>query len=317
MSDPLPAVVANTDLRWFEHFRPADELRVIDEVNFWRPAAQGEFRALIPGEPLFFRLKSPINAIAGFGFLAVQTRLSVAMAWEFFGEKNGDPTQARFEDRINGYRRRLNRPVEDPLSCLVLRDAVFLPSSAWRSWQADEGWQRNVVAYKGYDLTTGPGQLLDSLLRQSHPNAVPDLLPDFTPLESDARLYREAVSVQREGQGTFRLRLLRAYHEQCAVTGEHAVPVLEAAHIQSYLGPASNHPQNGLILRSDLHRLYDAGYVTVTPDLRLEVSPRLREEYENGKAYYAMAGRQVRVPSDLRLAPSRDALLWHAEKVFR
>lgn len=173
------------------------------------------------------------------------------------------------------------------------------------------------MSYKGYDLTVGAGQLLGSLLRQSHPSPVPDLLPEFIPLESDERLYHEAVSVQREGQGTFRLRLLRAYDGQCAVTGEHAVPVLEAAHIQSYLGPASNHPQNGLVLRSDLHRLYDAGYVTVTPELRLEVSPRLREEYENGKAYYAMQNRPVRVPTDRRLAPSRDALLWHAEKVFR
>ena len=81
------------------------------------------------------------------------------------------------------------------------------------------------------------------------------------------------------------------------MTGENAVPVLEAAHIQPYMGPASNHLQNGLVLRSDLHRLYDAGYVTVTPDLRLEVSGRLREEFENGKAYYEMAGRPVRPPA--------------------
>ncbi len=155
------------------------------------------------------------------------------------------------------------------------------------------------------------------LLSGSHPDPVLDLVPEFRLMELDARRFRESRVVEREGQGTFRLRLLRAYGGQCAVTGEHAVPVLEAAHIQPYMGPASNHLQNGLVLRSDLHRLYDAGYVTVTPDLRLEVSGRLREEFENGKAYYEMAGRPVRPPGDRRAVPSSDALLWHAEHVFR
>ncbi len=90
-----PAVAANTDRRWFDYFRPTDELRVLDEVNFWRPAAQTEFRALKPGEPLFLRLKSPDNAIAGFGFFAVSSLVSVPLAWEIFGDKNGDPSAER------------------------------------------------------------------------------------------------------------------------------------------------------------------------------------------------------------------------------
>ena len=40
---------------------------------------------------------------------------------------------------------------------------------------------------------------------------------------------------------------------------------------------------NGILLRSDLHKLFDVGYVTVTPELTLEVSPRLREEWHNGR----------------------------------
>ena len=158
---------------------------------------------------------------------------------------------------------------------------------------------------------------LAELLRRAHPDPVPDLQPAFLPLESDERERIEVVQALREGQGTFRLRLLRAYDGQCAVTGGHAVPVLEAAHIQPYLGPASNHPQNGLVLRSDLHRLYDGGYVTVTPDLRLEVSGRLREQFENGKLYYAMDGQRIHVPGDARFTPSPKALEWHAEHVYR
>jgi putative restriction endonuclease len=122
---------------------------------------------------------------------------------------------------------------------------------------------------------------------------------------------------ERYGQGTFRARLLSAYAGRCAITTERSVPVLDAAHIQPYRGTASNHVQNGLLLRADLHRLYDAGYLTVTPDFRVEVSPRLREDYENGRHYYAMAGERIHVSDSVSLQPSRAALDWHASNVFR
>jgi putative restriction endonuclease len=84
------------------------------------------------------------------------------------------------------------------------------------------------------------------------------------------------------------------------------------------LGPASNHIQNGLSLRADIHRLYDAGYVTVTPDYRFEVSARLRHDFDNGQVYYEMEGRPLAVvPSELTKRPSRVALEWHASSVFR
>ena len=313
----LPAVVANTDERWFSHFRPNDQITEIDEVNFWRPTAQAEFRALSPGEPVFFRLKEPHNAIAGFGFFAISSLMTIQLAWEIFGDRNGDATQADFERRIGEYRERHNRARDAQLRCLILRDAVFFSRDRWLSWGPDEEWSPNIVAYKGYDLATEPGRALHAILRSTHPAPVPDLQPTFEPLEEDERRHVEAVGPERPGQGTFRLRLLRAYGNQCAVTGEHALPVLEAAHIQPYLGPASNHPQNGIVLRSDLHRLYDRGYVTVTPELSLQVSSRLWDEFENGMHYYDMAGQSVHVPVDERLVPSVQALEWHTQNVFR
>jgi putative restriction endonuclease len=313
----LPAVVFNTDERWFSHFRPDDRITEVDEVNFWRPAAQSEFRRLQPGEPIFFRLKKPYNAIAGFGFFAVSSLMTIELAWEIFGDRNGDATEGDFQRRLREYRLRHGSSTDAPLRCLVLRDAVLLPRDRWLPWGTDEEWSRNIVAYKGYDLATGPGRSLGAMLRSAHPAPVPDLQSAFEPLKDDQRDHVEVTRRERLGQGTFRLRLRRAYRGQCAVTGEHAVPVLEAAHIQPYLGPASNHPQNGIVLRSDLHRLYDRGYVTVTPELRLEVSGRLREEFENGKPYYDMAGQRVRVPPEAHLVPSAQALGWHAENVFR
>lgn len=59
------------------------------------------------------------------------------------------------------------------------------------------------------------------------------------------------------------------------------------------------------------------GYITVTPELRLEVSRRLKDEYDNGKVYYAMAGERINVPNNTQVRPSKAALVWHAQNVFR
>lgn len=114
------------------------------------------------------------------------------------------------------------------------------------------------------------------------------------------------------------MRVLDAYGRRCAITGERSLPVLDAAHIQPYLGPASNHLQNGLSMRTDIYRLYDAGYVTVIPKHRFEVSGRLRDDFENGKVYYELEGtRLVTLPDDPTKRPSPAALEWHASNVFR
>ena len=84
------------------------------------------------------------------------------------------------------------------------------------------------------------------------------------------------------------------YSRRCAVTGERTPPVLDAAHIKPYDQAGPHDPRNGLLLRTDLHRLLDSGYVTVTPDLRFWVSTRIREEFANGRDYYALDGRQLR-----------------------
>src|SRR5690606_21725288 len=78
-----------------------------------------------------------------------------------------------------------------------------------------------------------------------------DLSNSFRLVNADARMLLLRDQVAQEGQGAFRLRLLQAYEGQCAITGEHTHPVLDAAHIQPYLGPTSNHVQNGILLTKE------------------------------------------------------------------
>ena len=103
----------------------------------------------------------------------------------------------------------------------------------------------------------------------------------------------------------------------CAITQERTLPALEAAHIRPYGSGGEHEASNGLLLRQDIHSLFDAGYLTVTPDLRFEVSRRIREGFENGKHYYALHGQAIRPPQDMKLRPDSTALIWHNENRFR
>lgn len=316
------AVVANTDSDWFNFFADPRVQRTIDEVNFWRPSGTtSTFRALPPGGPFFLRLKAPTRAIAGVGFFAASLPLTLRTAWEFFGDKNGAATFTEFCGMIESYRRKAGLNVEDianqRVMCLVLRDLEFLPPGEWLPWDTREEWHDNVVAFKTYSLTSGVGEVLREFLTSLNRSAPLDLAGNFEPIIDDTRQLAEARIVVREAQGAFRSKLLAAYSGACAVTGEHSTPVLDAAHIQPYRGVVSNHVQNGLVMRTDLHRLYDGGYLTVTPNLRIEVSHRLKDEFDNGRTYYALAGQRIQVPPDPQLRPSTKALEWHADHVFR
>ena len=100
------------------------------------------------------------------------------------------------------------------------------------------------------------------------------------------------------------------------MTGERTLPVLEAAHIKPYAEGGAHDITNGLLLRSDLHTLFDRGYLTVTSEYRLEVSRRIREEYENGRDYYALSGRKLRPPRIGSARPDPLLLDWHNRHRF-
>src|ERR1039458_4383188 len=85
--------VTNND--WFRFLSE----RKPDEVNFWRPRSQADFKALQPGDIFLFKLHSPLDFIAGGGVFVRHTFLPLPLAWQAFGEKNGVPDIETFERR--------------------------------------------------------------------------------------------------------------------------------------------------------------------------------------------------------------------------
>lgn len=121
----------------------------------------------------------------------------------------------------------------------------------------------------------------------------------------------KAVAI-RKGQANFRQTLLIAYRGSCCVTSSKIPQVLEAAHIIPYNGAESNNPQNGLLLRSDIHTLFDLGYLTIASET-FEVhlhSDLIGSEYDH------LNGKQIFLPTSVFLHPSSDALRHHNEYVF-
>lgn len=119
------------------------------------------------------------------------------------------------------------------------------------------------------------------------------------------------------GQGIFRAAVTDAYGRACAVTTEHSLPVLEAAHIRPFAEGGEHELSNGILLRTDIHRLYDRGYVTITPDMRFQVSRRHKDEFANGKTYYMLDGTRINTPAASDAEPSAELLGWHASTKFK
>jgi putative restriction endonuclease len=131
------------------------------------------------------------------------------------------------------------------------------------------------------------------------------------------RYGREYFTRPRLGQGAFRVLVTEAYSRRCAITGERTLPVLNASHIKPYSQEGPHIISNGLLLREDLHTLFDRGYMTVTEDYRVEVSKRIKEDYGNGREYYEMHGNNLVVlPGNKLEFPSKEYIQWHNENVY-
>ncbi len=304
--------IGNTDKTWFDFLHNLDN---VEEVNFWQPGSLRNFRAVASGSPFFLRLKAPHRAIAGMGFFSRYEQVPVGIAWDTFGQMNGAPTLSAMRTAIGQYRKGMTTTGAEEIGCILLFHPVFFPESMWVP-QPDD-WHDNVVSGARIDIDTGEGKRIFGACMQR----VLELGELTTPLTQDsvvqaAKFGQPYEVTPRLGQGAFRLAVTSAYGRACAVSGEHSLPVLDAAHIRPFAGEGDHRVQNGLLLRTDIHRLFDKGYVTVTPDLRFEVSSRLREEYSNGKIYYDFHGKTVAVPENPKERPDKSLLLWHNENCF-
>ena len=136
-----------TDNSWYNYLSNINP----DDINFWQPGGNTNFRVLDKLEPFLFKLKSPNNVIGGVGFFSTQTFLPMNMAWEVFGTKNGCNTFNEFQNLILQYRNdKMN--LNATIGCIVLTNPIFFRREDWIEVPFD--WSRNIVQGKSYDTNT-------------------------------------------------------------------------------------------------------------------------------------------------------------------
>jgi putative restriction endonuclease len=308
--------VGITDYDWFKLHSSKP---IVEEVNFWKPSSQLGFRVLQWGEPFLFKLHAPRNFIVGGGFFTKFLRLPVSLAWETFGEANGARSLDEVRIRIAKYRRQPIGPTEDPvIGCILLEEPFFFEERDWIPIPSD--FKAVIQMGKSYDMETGTGLMLwrevTERLQQAKVKSIgPATLAAAQQAE---RFGQPQIVTPRLGQGSFRLLVADAYGKQCTMTAERTLPALEAAHIHRYSRGGDHSLSNGLLLRSDLHKLFDLGYLTIEPStLTIRVSRTIREEFENGRDYYRLDGQPLRQPENQLAFPSQEKLQYHYDNEFR
>jgi hypothetical protein len=211
-------------------------------------------------------------------------------------QENPDPQQRDREATNRG----LVKCMEDGMPVGVLMQTKPKPGVEYEilGLAAVTQWQN------GYFILEGFSDVGNSSFRRTGADAAYDRAraatiagADFNLEEiADQRVRQIVEAVQRKGQSKFRNKLLAAYGGKCQVTGCDAAEALEAAHISPYMGELTNHVQNGLLLRADLHTLFDLGLLAIDPaTMRIVLSERLR-----GTHYGELSGRQCELDPGFR-----------------
>ena len=306
-----------TDNEWYSFLSN----RKNEDINFWQPGGKTNFRVINEGAPFVFKLKSPMNAIGGVGFYSSHSILPLDVAWDIFGERNGLNSYFKFREKIIAYRNSKNSFQSNPnIGCIVLTDPIFFAKEDWI--EIPSNWSKSIVQGKSYDTHDEIGsELWNQIeLRLEKYNLFERESSDKSQLvlnEPEAPYSKKYLTKVRLGQGAFRVQLTEAYKRRCAITGEKTLPALEAAHIKPYSESGPHHIANGILMRADVHKLFDSGYITLTEDFTVEISKRIKEEFENGKDYYKHHGNKLLIlPETSKNQPGKKYIAWHNQNIY-
>lgn len=212
-------------------------------------------------------------------------------SWTYrYFQEGADPT-SRDRDFTN---RAMLACADDGVPVAVLRQTAASPTSKYRVLGlARVGqWSEGYFTLHGYAEAGAAAATLAAVNETSIAEAGTSISLE------DARRRIEASLVQRQGGRAFRARLLEAYEGRCAVTGCDAIEALEAAHVVPYLGAHTDVLENGILLRADLHTLFDRMLLRIDPlSLRVGLVSALRQT-----TYAGLEGKVLHLPKGVKAA---------------
>lgn len=238
----------------------------------------------------------------------VERRADGSWRYEYFQE-NPNPAQRDREATNRG----LMKCMEDGVPVGVLLQTKGKPGVEYEvlGLALVTDWQNGYFTLEGFaaDGSHRAAQASPAERARERVEEIVQQEGNFDPLASaeDQREKAIAEVVRRRGQRAFRAAVIEAYGACCAITGCDAVEALEAAHISPYRGDGSNHVQNGLLLRADVHSLFDLGLIAIDPDeMTIRLAPALQRT-----TFSELDGKRLIEPSSDGLRPSRESLRQH------
>lgn len=296
------SMIALTDFDWYSFLNNSN---INNQVNFWTPTPWN-VKKMEVGDKVYFLLKKKYGRkICGFGSFVKYETKDISGAWSEYGLGNGVQNLDELRYRVQKYTDKNSKTGykgnNHIIGCLILNKICFLPEDEQKPPDY-YGWNIpiNVVKYKyindtNFNVYTGNEKSSNN----------------FYLVDKSKSGYILNKCKERKGQSKFRTDLMMAYNYRCCITGESTSETLQAAHIQEYISKESNNIQNGILLRIDLHMLFDAGLITLNENFEVCISPHL-----TSKNYTQYSGKKISLPTK-KYWPSKEAIKWHNENVFR
>ena len=287
--------ITPTDIDWFKFLKSRLNFQVI---NFWTDTPWNP-RRLNFGDKFYFLLRSPVRKIGGYAEFYDYQNLTIKEAWQKFGRGNGVNSLYELGKKATGD--------EEPdfsteIGCIVLQNPVFLDEADYfHPRDYNLSFSNEISKHKYYPQ-------LDKI---NFENDYQQVGFSFSSISADEE-YQFNQESETRGQSEFRQNLFRYYNSQGVITREHNAELLDAVHIHPHIIKNRQHPKNGILLRSDFHKLFDEGLITITPEYQVLVSAQLESDY-----YQQYHEQDIYLPDDNIFYPDHKVLEFHNCYIFR
>jgi putative restriction endonuclease len=287
--------IAPTDIDWFQFLK---QRLNFSAINFWTDRPWNP-RRINEGDKFYFLLKAPIRKIGGYANFVYYENLTIEEAWQKFGRGNGVNSLYELGVKATG---ELEPDFTTEIGCLVLENPVFLEiEDYFHPTEYNLSFSNQISKLKYYSQ-------LNQINFASDYKQVGFSFASFNSKEN----YEFKESSRVKGQSKFRQSLTKFYNQQGAISGETCLTILDAVHINPHINENKNHIKNGVLLRSDLHKLFDEGLLTITPDYKVVIADELATS-----DYYKYNHQQINLPEATTLYPSQQLLKFHNQYIFR
>jgi putative restriction endonuclease len=291
------AAYASTTREWFDFHVNMGK----PEVAFWQPTPAKPLEATVGMRWYFKELHAP--RLLGFGLYESWESMSPDDLFRRHGPKTGYPSEAEFLVALGKLAR--NGVIPSVVGNIMLTNFTTFN----RPISVDSVGLADLNVRFAYLDNFDPIELSYAHVKDGAP-----VQSKFALVDEEQAIRQLKTAKQRSGQRQFRDMLLNLYGATCALSGPQPREVLQAAHIQVFVNEESNHPENGLLLRSDIHALFDLGIFSIDGNHVVHFN---KDWISIHPQYGAYDDLPLKIPKTSEVVPSSVALKFHADNVAR